>query len=381
MARNFGVTDTQNLCAIINSNETDENTEEFDNLLSSDMHNKLLGSLGSQDNNWNISRYRVFRLRETLEGNCKQQYQDYDEVFQRRKRRRIMNTCLNLTIYHKILTPLADVGYQVWRGAFLLADYLICHKDYLRGKVIIELGSGVGMLGVILSLLTHKGCYITDYTDNLLNVIHKNLDVNNHLPHLFSEPEKSSIIVRKLDWFDTKSINLRSKVSRTPPEGWISNDQTLLYQNEVVCIAADVIYDDQLTVALFETFSNILHPREHIILSLEKRFNFTLSEMSLVANGYKTFLSIINALDIVYGNTSDRDSSSSSDSNHHDGSSRYDSKEYAYRDSEGKKCIFQGKRLLLDFPQLLIDYDRTKDLELWDITFLLEEEKANEDRS
>ena len=112
--------------------------------------------------------------------------------------------------------------------------------------------------------------------------------------------------------------------------------------------------------------------------------------MSLVANGYKTFLSIINALDIVYGNTSDRDSSSSSssssgsstsDSNHHDGSSRYDSKEYAYRDSEGKKCIFQGKRLLLDFPQLLIDYDRTKDLELWDITFLLEEEKANEDRS
>ena len=49
-------------------------------------------------------------------------------------------------------TPLEAVGQQVWRGALLMADYLV-HSSRLRGShVVLELGGGVGLVSVIAVL-------------------------------------------------------------------------------------------------------------------------------------------------------------------------------------------------------------------------------------
>ena len=40
------------------------------------------------------------------------------------------------------------VGLQVWRGAFLLADYLLSHPDVFVGRKVIELAAGTGLTAV-----------------------------------------------------------------------------------------------------------------------------------------------------------------------------------------------------------------------------------------
>lgn len=63
-----------------------------------------------------------------------------------------MNFTLKGIIYfseHKTLTELRHVGLQVWRGALLLADYILSNPDLFRDKVVLELGSGVGLTSIV----------------------------------------------------------------------------------------------------------------------------------------------------------------------------------------------------------------------------------------
>jgi hypothetical protein len=95
-----------------------------------------------------------------------------------------------------------------------------------------------------------------------------------------------------------------------------------------VFLAADVIYDDELTNALFVKLQQLMKPGEVMWIAFEKRYNFSVAKLDLVANGVECFLSHISR-----------------------GSS------------------FQGQPISLStFPQYFECYERTKDLELWEIS-------------
>lgn len=54
---------------------------------------------------------------------------------------------------HLESTILSLVGLQVWRGALLLADFILFHgKTYFNDKDFLELGSGVGLTSVIAGI-------------------------------------------------------------------------------------------------------------------------------------------------------------------------------------------------------------------------------------
>jgi hypothetical protein len=61
-------------------------------------------------------------------------------------------------IEHSMATPLRSVGLQVWRGALLLADYLL-HRGAaaLDGITALELGAGPGLTGLVLAQLAAGG--------------------------------------------------------------------------------------------------------------------------------------------------------------------------------------------------------------------------------
>lgn len=44
------------------------------------------------------------------------------------------------------------VGLQLWRGAFLLAEYLCFHPELTREAVILELAAGTGFASIVASL-------------------------------------------------------------------------------------------------------------------------------------------------------------------------------------------------------------------------------------
>ena len=56
-----------------------------------------------------------------------------------------------VALAHRLATPVADVGLQVWRGALLLGDYFFEHPPV--AVKLAELGAGVGAAGLLAATL------------------------------------------------------------------------------------------------------------------------------------------------------------------------------------------------------------------------------------
>ncbi|XP_077131370.1 methyltransferase-like protein 22 isoform X3 [Ranitomeya variabilis] len=150
-----------------------------------------------------------------------------------------------IKIEHTMATPLEDVGKQIWRGAFLLADYILWQQDLFRGCTALELGAGTGFTSVIMATVA-KTVICTD-------------------------PEA--------------------------PYCWTEDDIADLYDQTTVILAADVFYDDDLTDALFKTLYRITHALTRlctIYLSIERRYNFTLRCMDIACDAYNHFRNCLN---------------------------------------------------------------------------------------
>lgn len=192
----------------------------------------------------------------------------------------------HLIIHHETDTELVDVGLQVWNAAFLLGDYILARREDLRGKILLELGGGPGLVSILASLLPIRAIYCTDYKQNIVDLAYKNFQANIHLASSLGLPA-SELRCRCLDW-----TNFKNPRQQTAPEkGWTDADTLLLSTSGVVFLASDVVYDDELTEALFACLQRLMRPGETVWVTLEKRFNFSIREMDLAPTGYALFRS------------------------------------------------------------------------------------------
>ncbi|XP_032930280.1 methyltransferase-like protein 22 isoform X2 [Catharus ustulatus] len=174
-------------------------------------------------------------------------------------------TCSDVVkIEHTMATPLEDVGKQVWRAAFLLADYILFKRDTFRCCSVLELGGGTGITSIIMGTVA-KRVYCTDVGEDLLTMCEQNVALNKHL----LEPGGGEIKVKELDW-------LKDEFCTDPeaPYSWSEEEIADLLDHCSVIMAADVFYDDDLTDALFRTLYRITHNLRDsctVYLALEKR--------------------------------------------------------------------------------------------------------------
>nr|XP_033818529.1 methyltransferase-like protein 22 isoform X4 [Geotrypetes seraphini] len=155
-----------------------------------------------------------------------------------------------IKIEHTMATPLEDVGKQIWRGAFLLADYLLWKRDLFRNCTALELGAGTGLPSIIMATVA-KTVYCTD-------------------------PGTSY--------------------------SWSEEEIADLYDSTSVILAADVFYDDDLTDAAFRTFYRIVHNLKNpctVYLSIERRLNFTLRHMDISCDAYNHFRKCLHDLENI----------------------------------------------------------------------------------
>lgn len=61
-----------------------------------------------------------------------------------------------LFLEHLKSTKLDLVGLQIWRGALLLADYILHNEKKFKNKKILELGSGVGLTSIVSSFYARE---------------------------------------------------------------------------------------------------------------------------------------------------------------------------------------------------------------------------------
>lgn len=236
--------------------------------------------------------------------------------------------CLSdiIRIEHTMATPLEDVGKQVWRGAFLLADFLLSNPTMFRGATVLELGAGTGLTSIVMATLA-KRVYCTDVGEDLLSMCKRNIMLNGHMV----EHSDGDVKVRHLDWLqDDFSTDDDFEFS------WTEEEVADIYNNTCFIIAADVCYDDDLTDGLFRTLyrlcSNFRHPCT-VFISLERRFNFTLRHMDVSCDAYDHFTLCLSQLS----------------------------------DLEDGQCRFKVEQLPSSFAQFLL-YERIEQLELWKIT-------------
>ncbi len=136
-----------------------------------------------------------------------------------------------------------ETGQVVWPAAPLLAYFLISDfgKDIVLGKKIIELGSGVGIPGLVSAYFAQK-VLLTDHNPSSLALLRRNVALN-------SRNSNSDVSVSALDWG-----------SSLPQE---------LVANFDVVIGADLVYATTAADSLFATAEAVLtrQPSALFILS------------------------------------------------------------------------------------------------------------------
>ncbi|XP_019363025.1 PREDICTED: methyltransferase-like protein 22 isoform X1 [Gavialis gangeticus] len=222
-----------------------------------------------------------------------------------------------IKIEHTMATPLEDVGKQVcisyevlvpkgflvrgvnllifcfplkvWRGAFLLADYILFDQDAFRCRTLLELGGGTGLTSIIAATIAGR-VYCTDVGEDLLATCEQNVRLNRHLWELAG----SEVKVKELDW-------LKDGLCTDPeaPYSWSEAEIADMYNHASVILAADVFYDDDLTDAFFGTLRRLtgyLNRVCTIYLAIEKRLNFTLRSMDIACEAYNHFRDALSNL-------------------------------------------------------------------------------------
>ncbi|KAG2276972.1 hypothetical protein Bca52824_059527 [Brassica carinata] len=221
-----------------------------------------------------------------------------------------------VTIQHSITSTLPDV----WKSELVLSDFV---SSLLNGLVLFSLL--VHLLHILPSFLSNYtyisptfSCAI-DHGDQILGKL--SLELNSSLFH-----PQAIVNVRDLNWMSEWPVQ---DTHRDPkPASFI--------------FAADVIYSDDLTIALFSMLKRVmsLGCDKVLYLGLEKRYNFSLDDLNVVANGYACFRRYIKE-DMLPFYTCD------------------------------KKSSFVGKRIdLKQIPQYTKAYDRGEDVELWEIKYV-----------
>ncbi|XP_004140186.1 protein N-lysine methyltransferase METTL21A isoform X1 [Cucumis sativus] len=93
-------------------------------------------------------------------------------------------------------------GQLVWPGALLMNNYLSQHAHLLQGCSIIELGSGVGITGILCSKFCHK-VVLTDHNEEVLKILKKNIELHASPESLGNSAE---LAAEKLEWGNSDQI-------------------------------------------------------------------------------------------------------------------------------------------------------------------------------
>ena len=257
---------------------------------------------------------------EEKHGNPK--YDDDEVIVNRQSDFRSCACYKSITIYTHVHTNIDEVGKQLWKSSFILADFLVhLHlQERLQERYVFEFGTGVGFLSVVLNLVEHNGACCTDRDERILDITRRNVHANSHL--YSHDDDKKCTQVRCLDW-------------RYGPNGM---DPSILAELRshigVMYIASDCIYDDELTDLFFETAARLMTYEDVLYVGLDKRYNFEVESMSLVAHAYDKFKKVMaSELSFVT-----------------------------------ETVTFEGSMLdLRQIPMYLCHYERSASMELWEI--------------
>ncbi|UJR27860.1 hypothetical protein I4U23_009125 [Adineta vaga] len=164
----------------------------------------------------------------------------------------------------------------LWNGALLLCDFLLTNSSRFLNRIIFELGAGIGLCTIVASRFASR-IISTDYDSDLLEIIRENMELNDDIC------QKEKIEIKKFDWKQCDCDKVDDRIE--------------------IIIAADVVYDDDLTDALFDVFIKLFQTKSNlqsIYITIEKRINFYTETLSIQCPAYEYFLEKLTELKNKY---------------------------------------------------------------------------------
>ncbi|KAK7465563.1 hypothetical protein VKT23_005536 [Stygiomarasmius scandens] len=114
----------------------------------------------------------------------------------------------------RTLIESGTTGLRTWPASHTMGQYLIDHPELVQNARILELGSGIGFLGIIAATLQqlsskekneNQCIWLTDVNEDVLSQCHHNVQLPCNLSSIHS-----AIHYRALDWYDALGPNTSS---------------------------------------------------------------------------------------------------------------------------------------------------------------------------
>ncbi|CAN8192387.1 unnamed protein product [Coccothraustes coccothraustes] len=139
-------------------------------------------------------------------------------------------------------------GLLTWEAALHLAQWALQNPSLFRGRTVLELGSGIGFTGIAICKSCQPRTFIfSDCHPRVLRQLGENLQLNGLTP----EPDVSWSIQTESQGQELEGQNCQTPKVIVAELDWgsVTEKQLLALRAEVV-IAADVVYDPEIILAL-----------------------------------------------------------------------------------------------------------------------------------
>jgi len=182
----------------------------------------------------------------------------------------------------KSMISKGTTGLRTWEASLRLSEYFIQNPELCKGKNIIELGAGIGLLTLICAKMGAKSVIATDVNADVIQRLHENIESNKPL---LSESNLAIPQAGKLDW-NEKEIDMS------------------LYSDLDLIICADVIYNPENIEPLVNILSQFLKsiPTITIILCnpLRQQSTYDLFLEQLNQHNITIYKELIDKVPVVF---------------------------------------------------------------------------------
>lgn len=145
-----------------------------------------------------------------------------------------------------------STGLRTWLASFVLAQYLTNRPELVRNKVVLELGSGTGFVGMVVSRLqqlhctdmSSSGLWMTDVNEEVLVRCKFNVQMTCNM-----SSQSPNIRYCFLNWYDALDLTKIQGLQK-------------LFREEIrgdLVLGADLIFDPSLVTALAAVLQLVLH--------------------------------------------------------------------------------------------------------------------------
>lgn len=154
-----------------------------------------------------------------------------------------------------------STGMSIWKGSEVMSTYLQQHYNLIKGKRVLELGAGCGLVGLVCALaLDAKSVLITDGDYQVLNNLRYNVQINGLKLLEANDNDDDNVTHEETP---VASIQSPTMMVSCPQLIWGKNHAIKFkkrYGMQDIIIATDCVYITQSVYPLFETVNELLQP-------------------------------------------------------------------------------------------------------------------------